>query len=860
MSADILLLPTLLAETTRSALRWHSLPPGWVIALVLVPIALLIGWWGYRRETDLTPRRRFVLGSLRAGALFFFLLVLFGPYMELSEMQTMRAHLVVLLDTSDSMSTEDGYEDADAAALAEATGRTAAEVVTSTRLDLARATITSEESRLLERWTKDFRLHVYSFGSQLSAVASSGDGQTADATESEIGTGEDGELDADDPVAIASAAIRDALEPLRATEPSTRMGQAVATVLDTFRLRDEPVAGVIVISDGQDNAGAPKPLTAGRRAGALNVPIYAVGVGDPRSPQNISVSNLRAKEVVLARDSALFEFTVRGKGFEGRAVRIEMQRLGADDNPTGAPLPISPDAIVLEGGDGEQQIKIANTFVRPGTYALRIGIPPQPEERIKSDNWITHTLRVIDRKIRVLYVEGPPRWEFTYLSNALIRDHDTMLVHTLLLGGDQDTPQRATRSPGWDSLDATLGVPDREHLFSYDVLIIGDVDPNELGATSRLAERAWQNIHEFVEKGGGLIMLSGVRHNPSSYRDTPLSAILPVVIDRTSENSDPAIDTARGYAFRITPEGFRSPLMNVAGDPDVSKRLWEGDPKWRQFWSYPALRAKTLAQVLAVSADPLHENKFGRRPLIATMRYGRGRVLFIGVEELWRMRLEMDDRYFYRFYGEAVRFLATYRLLGGNERFKILTDRDSYALDDTVKITLVVLDAEYNPSTEAAQTLELDMPGKEPGTRETVTLEVPSSGQEDPGEFRRTIVPTRPGQYRLSADISATSASASPRAGTTEEPPEKLFSVVRSSLEGRDLLLDETTLRELSDNSEGGRYLHLWELPEVAPPRRSKPVATDVRPDDLWDDGWTLLIATLLLGSEWLLRKRYQLV
>jgi len=424
-----------------------------------------------------------------------------------------------------------------------------------------------------------------------------------------------------------------------------------------------------------------------------------------------------------------------------------------------------------------------------------------------------------------------------------------MLAHTLLLGGDQDTPQKATETPGWNRLDATLGVPDRELLFEYDVVIIGDVDPYELGATTSLAERAWQNIYEFVEKGGGLIMLSGV-NNPSRYRDTPLSALLPVVIDRTSEAMDPRIDTTRGYSFRITPEGERSPLMNVAGDVQLSKSLWERDEKWRQYVSYPALRAKTLARVLAVSAEPLHENKFGRRPLIATMLYGRGRVLYIGVEELWRLRRETDDRYFYRFYGEAIRYLATYRLLGGNERFKILTDRDSYALDDTVRITLVVLDRDYKDASAASQTLKLDMPGSEPGTRETVELRVPAAGQEDPGEYRLTIVPTRPGQYRLSADAD----------NPDDEPPEKLFSVVRSSLEGRDLLLDEVTLRSLSDNSAGGRYLHLWELPELEPPRRSKPVPTDIRPDDLWDDGWTLLIATLLLGAEWLLRKRYQLV
>ena len=91
---------TLLAETTRSELRWHALPPAWVVALIVIPLVVAIGWWGYRRERDLTPGRRLLLAGLRSSALLLFLLVFFGPYMELSEIQTVRAHLVVLLDSS----------------------------------------------------------------------------------------------------------------------------------------------------------------------------------------------------------------------------------------------------------------------------------------------------------------------------------------------------------------------------------------------------------------------------------------------------------------------------------------------------------------------------------------------------------------------------------------------------------------------------------------------------------------------------------------------------------------------------------------------------------------------------------------
>ena len=123
-------------------------------------------------------------------------------------------------------------------------------------------------------------------------------------------------------------------------------------------------------------------------------------------------------------------------------------------------------------------------------------------------------------------------------------------------------------------------------------------------------------------------------------------------------------------------------------------------------------------------------------------------------------------------------------------------------------------------------------------------------GREEPGGYAKTIVPTRAGLYRLFKQ--------SDRAG--EESAEKLFTVVRSTLEDRDLLLDEPTLTTMARESRGGRYAHLWDLPSLDPPSKSKSVPTDVRPDDLWDNAWALLLGVGLLAAEWLLRKRYQLV
>ena len=94
-----------------------------------------------------------------------------------------------------------------------------------------------------------------------------------------------------------------------------------------------------------------------------------------------------------------------------------------------------------------------------------------------------------------------------------------------------------------------------------------------------------------------------------------------------------------------------------------------------------------------------------------------------------------------------------------------------------------------------------------------------------------------------------------------DEQPKKVFQVVQSTLEGRDLLLDESTLRDLADASDGGAYLNLWDAPDdLDPAAKTTPVTTNPRSRELWDNPWILLLAVGLLAAEWILRKRWHLV
>lgn len=64
-------------------------------------------------------------------------------------------------------------------------------------------------------------------------------------------------------------------------EDGTAIGMAIATGAARLEKSDARSRVIILLTDGQNNAGAIDPLTAAKAAGAIGVKIYAVGVGSP---------------------------------------------------------------------------------------------------------------------------------------------------------------------------------------------------------------------------------------------------------------------------------------------------------------------------------------------------------------------------------------------------------------------------------------------------------------------------------------------------------------------------------------------------------------------------------------------------
>lgn len=903
------LLAAVETRTETGGWRWADLPAPWL--LVLVAGALFLGLrWLYRRERGRAGASvRALLAALRAAALVAVLLLLAGPYREEVRTSEDKSHLVLLIDTSASMLNEDGYGADDerrllAAGWPEGSGERRparlGEAPDPSRLGLVKRLLLVQDGRLLERLAERFVLHVFAFDEDWRSL-----GGTEPETESRREGGEVSERE-------LLAALRGRIGALEARGARTRIGHVLKSVAAQFLGRaDQQLAGVVLITDGQDTGdGAPPLEVVTGLPDARQLHVEAVGLGNPDSDKNLRVEPIRAKDVVLARDEVLFESALRHKGFRGAATEttLRVERIvDAEGRRLDPPQPV-------EVGDGERArvtlatealpdeqtpvpVRLWAPFDEPGTYRVSIASRLRDEARAREDavlddNVQTHELLVRDESIRVLFVDREPRYDWRFLSTYLTREapprataggrapRSRFLTHALLQSADPTVEQPYTRSPGM--LPRKRFPLDRAELFAYDVLILGDVDLQALAPTPERRKELFALIRAFVEEGGGLALQAGTDlKNPLDLLGTPLADLLPIVAADTdgpaTQSSFPWRD-GRSFRLRLTEAGAQHPAFQLFGadrererpSPERVARIWEGaDPdtavsqQWTWYWTYRCMAGlRPGAVALATAFRPGHPDERALldahgQPLVAlaTMSFGRGRVFWSSIDDISRIRHRNGDQYYGAFWEQIVRELAVYRLLGGDRRFKIFPQEDEVEVGQTAEILILAQDERYQP---------LDVPFLDgvhvelPDNAGRIDLEGdrrPESTAKEggaPGEYRFRLPVTMPGTHLVWIEQKGEGANLGDRA-------ERRFKGVTRAREDSLKLPNHRVLEAIA--AETGGHMHrLAGLPDLSPTAQTVTRVLDRQRRTQWDKPWVLFVLVGLLGLEWALRKRLQMV
>ena len=215
----------------------------------------------------------------------------------------------------------------------------------------------------------------------------------------------------------------------------------------------------------------------------------------------------------------------------------------------------------------------------------------------------------------------------------------------------------------------------RSEFFAYDVIFLSDV-PNEM-----LPDHFQDMLVEYVKNfGGGLVVLTGPRFGAGALANTKIGDMLPVVLDPTKR--------ARigDFSPRLTPEAADQDFMMLGKDERENLLAWKN--LGRLPWYQPVARKHPLATVLATHPTDRCVDGQTPQPLIAVRRYGKGEVIYMGFNEMWRLRRKYGEKYYRQFWGQMIYRLGLGRALGSQKRFQVYTDRPTYQAGDKVRITV----------------------------------------------------------------------------------------------------------------------------------------------------------------------------
>lgn len=787
-----------LATYSEETFRFLAAPPLWVLALLVVPATALFAWWAYSGLQRLERPTRITLSVLRALAIAVCCVLLFQPAFEITTYRRTQNQVHVLVDDSASMGRKDRYPDSEqGSALAAVAG---GEVATQTRAELVRSVLDRPDGLLAElKKTHDVRL----FRMQRKPVP----------------IGNLGELTARG----NRTALGDALD--------LHLASASGSNLDA----------VLVVSDGRNNAGL-DPIEVARSYGLRGIAVHTIGVGDPEAPRNAWLVGPPGPKEALCLELVNFDVTLHAEGLAGKRAQVEL--LGSRD---GGPFVALATANGELPADGQQsRVRVFHTFTEPGDWTLRFQLQPLPEESQTDDNQDTRFLRVNDEKIRVLYVESRPRWEYRYVKNGLKRVDPSIVMQAVLFDASPRFEQEHSKElPPLRDLPRT-----EKELFQYHVILLGDVAPENIAPTEEGRRRWLELLVKFVEFGGGVGCIYGDAAMPERYRNTPLMDLLPVVLeDRVwlSQNKPP-----RDRLFRPLLENPLQPheMLLLQRDPALNRRLWEeGLPGFYVY--HPVQRAKPGATVLL--RHPTDGNSYGKRPLAVVGPYPRGTTFFLATDETWRWRDPYAETYMDAFWRNVVRNLAQGRLQRRNDLIELTVDKTQLETGDKLRVQLRVFDSELQPSAANEQTVFLR--DKDNKTEKRLLRAVPGEA----GAYVATFTMADPGAFSFLVFANQNPAdTVLAREDVLVRVPDK---------EMADTSQDAELLRQIAEASHGadasGRYVFLADAGSLAKDfaqRKSYESREDTRTRPAWDSGWSLVALLLLLGAEWLLRKRARLV
>ncbi|MEP7354784.1 MAG: glutamine amidotransferase [Acidobacteriota bacterium] len=606
----------------------------------------------------------------------------------------------------------------------------------------------------------------------------------------------------------------DALTELSAQSPATHIGESLKQVVaDASSL---PIGAIVLMSDGADNTGGvdAETLSGIRRQ---QIPIHTIGFGREQMEHDLEISNveLPARSLPDSRLSAVVSF--HNHGYGGQKAKLTIRE---NDKV------LASQVVTLKSDATEQIETVLFNAGKSGVKVIQAFIDPLPGEENARNNIVTRVVNVDDRKPRILYLDGEPRWEFKFLRRG-VEDDKTLDLVTMV----RTAPNKLYRQGVKSADELKDGFPTTvEELFAFDGLIFGSVD------AAYLTPAQLQMVRDFVDRrGGGALFVAGKDSlSDGGWQSTVVNDILPTAIpDHKGTFKWTPSDV------RLTPEGADSLITRLEDDPIKNGKKWESLPYVRnlQDVGQPKLGAVKLVEAIPKGGGG------GAAPLLVTMNYGRGRTAVFATSGSWRWQMLQDvkDMSHEMFYQQLLRWLVsnTPKHVTGSTPKSLLAD------ESKAKLRAEVRDKTFLPAGDAI--VEAHILGE--GVTETVPMTPEPSEQ---GVFSVDWQAPKPGSYLI--EVVAHRG--------TEELGRDSFTLRREdgTAENFHVEQNKALLTKLSSET-GGNYYTPSDAQKLGEDINYSNAGINVRESkDLWDMPAFFILILLMRGVEWLLRRRWGVI
>lgn len=779
---------------------WAHAQPALVV-FGCIAFAALSVWFYLRWQARGHRPTRLFLATLRAIALCGLLLILADPTLELIFVSQPKPVLWLLLDGSDSMSIPDELPADERDPLAKAVDLEAyqkshsRETARPARADYAKALLARKEKNLLERLEANYRLRLFTFADAEGVRSlNSADGTTS--TPANVDWQTTGTV----------TALGDAFEDLARKHASDNL------------------AAVLVISDFDQNAGTP-PLAAAKK---LGVPIFTVGVG-PLTAVDLSV-DLLAPPTMKKAESSTINVTVRQRELENTSVHIKLfaHQPGDMTGDDPARTLVGEKTVTITGSS--QQVEFPYTPEATGRFIFTAEVDPVEGEVVVQNNKAEREVKIIDDFLRLMFVEYEPTWEWRFVKEVFHRDKlvGTRGFRTFIRSADPVV--RETN----ELFLPSLTLP-RSQFFENDVIFLGDMPASAL--TSRFCEMTKEFVSQF---GGGLVVMAGPRFGPGQLAETALADMLPVVVDPDGKRRDD-----KEFRLALTPIAAQYDFMRLGQTDQENLKGWNNMGKLPWFQPVRRLEIKGT-QVLAEHPTEMCVDGKTPQPLIAVRQYGRGEVVYLGFNEMWRLRRLYGEEYYRQFWGQLIHRLGLSHALGSHKRFVVRTDKPQYRADDQVLVTVEAYDKEFQPLDakdvpDHRLVAELIRPDRDSDGSRSQAFSIP---QLKPGVFEARIPVFSGGEYRLRVTDPV-----------ANEAAEINFDVANVSVERRNPVRNVALQRNISAETNGKAYdlTDVDQFTEDFSAPRLRETSVEILP--LWSTWLTFVVVITALMVEWFVRK-----